>query len=145
MMCFHSLQFVGTAPRRGRGRGRAGEGRGGGGRTGVRRATKNVALRNAVRDFGPQPIEFDYTDQDTFRHVGDNAPWFSNYCGELIREFPLWYKSWYDIEEEKKAHIIPRLSVSYIISFYIVLFIVFIYFNVYIYLNLFIYLSIYIS
>ena len=134
MTCFHSLQFVGTVPRRGRGRGR-GEGRGGGGRTGVRQATKNVSLRNAVRDFGPQAIEFDYNDQGTFTHVGNNAKWFSNYCGELIREFPLWYESWHKIEEEKKAHVIPQLSVSYSIFLLYCFVIVFIYFNVYIYLN----------
>ena len=111
----------------------------------MRRATKNVALKNAVRDFGPQAIDFDYNDQGTFTHVGDNAKWFSNFCGELVREFPLCYESWYKIEKERKAHIIPQLSVSYFIFLLYYFVIVFIYFNLYIYLNLFApFISIYI-
>ena len=92
----------------------------------MRKATKNVALKNAVRDHGPQAIDFDYNDQGTFTHVGEHAKWFSNYCGELIRELPLCYESWYKIEEEKKAHFIPRLSVSYFIFLLYILICIFI-------------------
>nr|GEV10074.1 hypothetical protein [Tanacetum cinerariifolium] len=57
----------------------------------------------------PQKIEFKWKDQNIMPHIGNNVAWFGNFIDELVREFPMHYPSWYNIEETKKAHIQGRL------------------------------------
>ncbi|GKE55513.1 hypothetical protein Tco_1494698 [Tanacetum coccineum] len=90
----------GSGSQRGRGIG----GRDGGWR-GVCKATKNKELKKTMENFGLWEIDFDWNDQGTFTHIGRNHLWFSNFVSELVREFPMHYLSWYDIEETKKTHI----------------------------------------
>lgn len=90
----------------------------------------NKDLKMAVALNGPQKIDFDIDDQGTYIHVGPHASWFSNYVGELVREFPYYHRSWRDIPAADKAHVHDRLSVSFLFLNYL---------NVFIYLNLFAY------
>lgn len=95
-------------PRRGRGGGRSGATVGV--RKEVRSVNKNVKLKKAVDDFGPQLLELDFKDMKTLYPVGKTAAWFANFVGELIREIPLCYESWPKIELEKRAHMFPRIE-----------------------------------
>ena len=111
-----------TGPRRG-GRSRRGGGRGGGrdgGRAQSRQGNKNVALRKAVSDRGPQQIEFEVNDKQTYVHVGPNRAWFSNYVGELVRSLPLHHPSWHSFDAAAKAAFMARLGVSYFIFLLII-------------------------
>ena len=104
-----------TPPRRsgqGGGRGRGGQN---GGRQRPREENKNVKLKAAVRLRGLQSIDFEIGDKGTYTHVGPNQAWFGNYVGELIRQLPLHYDSWYDIEPELTANFLPSVGVSYFI------------------------------
>nr|GEY14143.1 SRP72 RNA-binding domain-containing protein [Tanacetum cinerariifolium] len=74
-------------------------------REGVHKATINKELKESVKNYGPQEIDLQWDDQKTLNHVGKNHVWFSNYVGELVREFSMRYLSRHDIEEEKNAHI----------------------------------------
>ncbi|GKG13813.1 hypothetical protein Tco_0350773 [Tanacetum coccineum] len=69
----------------------------------------NRELKKAVENYGLCEIDFEWNDQKAFNHVGKNHVWLSNYVDELVREFPMHYPSWHDIEEEKKAYIHWRL------------------------------------
>ncbi|PWA82869.1 hypothetical protein CTI12_AA173260 [Artemisia annua] len=103
----------GRQPRRG-GRARGGGGRGGGwagGMPQIRQANKNVALRKAVDKSGPQSIEFEMTDQETYNHVRPNRAWYNNYVGELVRSLPLHYPSWHDLDAATRAAFMNRLGV----------------------------------
>ncbi|GJU91858.1 hypothetical protein Tco_1304281 [Tanacetum coccineum] len=73
------LHVRGSGARRGRGRG----GRDGG-RKGVRQATRNIALKKAVENYGPREINFEWKDQKTMLHVGNNTVLFSNFVGERL-------------------------------------------------------------
>ena len=122
---FSLTTFVGSRGRRPRRGGRASGGGGrGGGRTGgmpqTRQANKNVALRKAVELHGPQSIEFETKDQETYDHVGPNRAWFSNYVGELVRTLPLHHPSWQDLEKATRAAFMNRLGVSYFIFLLII-------------------------
>ncbi|GJX00636.1 hypothetical protein Tco_0184549 [Tanacetum coccineum] len=74
-------------------------------RKGVCEATKNIALRKSVEEYGSQKIKFEWNDQKMFLHVGKNHAWWSNSVVELVREFLMHYPSWLDIDKSKKAHI----------------------------------------
>nr|GEW65089.1 hypothetical protein [Tanacetum cinerariifolium] len=71
--------------------------------------TINIERKKGVESYGPQEIDFEWRDQKMFTHVGRYHAWFSNYLGELVREFPMYYPSRHHIEEEKKARIQRRL------------------------------------
>ena len=117
-MTFSLTPIAGSGrPRRG-GRARGGgRGRGGqnGGRQRPREENKNVKLKAAVRLRGLQSIDFEIGDKGTYTHVGPNQAWFGNYVGELIRQLPLHYDTWYDIEPELTANFLPSVGVSYFI------------------------------
>ncbi|GKC28462.1 hypothetical protein Tco_1035756, partial [Tanacetum coccineum] len=76
------LHVRGSGARRGRGRG----GRGGsdGGRKGVRQATRNIALKKAVENYSSREINFEWKDQKTMLHVGNNTVLFSNFVDERL-------------------------------------------------------------
>nr|GEU75123.1 hypothetical protein [Tanacetum cinerariifolium] len=77
-------------------------------REAVRKETKNLTLKKSVEEYGPHEISFEWKDKKTYLHVGKNHVWWSNYVGELVREFSMYYPSWSDIEKSKKAHIKGR-------------------------------------
>ncbi|GKE41884.1 hypothetical protein Tco_1469168, partial [Tanacetum coccineum] len=74
-----------------------------------RGVTGNYELKKAVEKYGIQEIEFEWKDQKTMRHIGDNSSWFGNYIGELVSGFPYHYPSWRDIDATDRAHIYPNL------------------------------------
>ncbi|GJW81352.1 SRP72 RNA-binding domain-containing protein [Tanacetum coccineum] len=87
-----------------------GHGGDGGGNTSKRGVTGNYELKKVVEKYGLQEIEFEWKDQKTMRHVGDNSSSFGNYIGELVSGFPYHYPSWRDIDATDKAHIYPNLQ-----------------------------------
>ncbi|GJR03404.1 hypothetical protein Tco_0526388 [Tanacetum coccineum] len=80
-----------------------------GGGNGVRQATRNVVLKETVERYDPQKIRIEWGDHQTMLQVGPNSAWWSNFVDEMVREFPMHYPSWHDIEPTKKAHIRGRL------------------------------------
>ncbi|GJU27268.1 reverse transcriptase domain-containing protein [Tanacetum coccineum] len=79
----HSCRGVGgqKATRGGRGGGKDG------GRKGVRKETMILALKKDVDEYGPLKIKFEWNDQGMMLQIGPNTVWWSNFIGELVRDF----------------------------------------------------------
>ncbi|GJT63301.1 hypothetical protein Tco_1006834, partial [Tanacetum coccineum] len=93
--------------------GRIASGGQGSARKNTRGPTTNIELKKAVERRGPLPIEFDFKDQKTYLHVGENAAWFGNLLGEIVREFPYYYPSWRDIPQEDKVNVYEKIRAHF--------------------------------
>ncbi|GJS60186.1 zinc finger, PHD-type containing protein [Tanacetum coccineum] len=101
----HDFRGVGgqKATKRGRGGGRDG------GRKGVRKETGNLTLKKSMDEYGALSIRFEWNNKGTMLHLGPITARWSDFVGELVREFPMYYPSWTAIEKSKRAHIMGRL------------------------------------
>ncbi|GKB57261.1 hypothetical protein Tco_0913447 [Tanacetum coccineum] len=73
------------------------------GRLNTRKETKNLGLRKITDQFGPQAIQFEWSDRGTLIPLGDHGAHWANLLGEIVREFPMHFRSWHNISEERKA------------------------------------------
>ncbi|GJW52135.1 hypothetical protein Tco_0616544 [Tanacetum coccineum] len=62
--------------------------------------------------FGSQKIQFEWNDRGTLMHLGDYAAHWANLLGEIIREFPMHFRSWLNIPEERKAGVLGMIRGS---------------------------------
>nr|GEX09452.1 hypothetical protein [Tanacetum cinerariifolium] len=65
---------------------------------------RNLGLKKITDEKGPVPIRFEWDDRKTLMPLGDHASHSSNYLGELIREMPLYYRSWQKTQLDLTPH-----------------------------------------
>ncbi|GKE14309.1 hypothetical protein Tco_1421886, partial [Tanacetum coccineum] len=63
----------------------------------------NLGLRRITDQFGPQAIRFKWNDRGTLMPLDDHAAHWANLLREIVREFPMYFRSWHNILEERKA------------------------------------------
>ncbi|GKC60747.1 hypothetical protein Tco_1088345 [Tanacetum coccineum] len=80
------------------------------GRLNTRKETKNLGLRKITDQFGPQAIRFEWNDRATLMPLGDHAAHWANLLGEIVRVFPMHFRSWHNILEEQKAGVMRKIG-----------------------------------
>ncbi|GJS71919.1 hypothetical protein Tco_0704760 [Tanacetum coccineum] len=60
--------------------------------------------------FGPQAIRFEWNDRGTLMPLGDHVAHWANLLGEIVREFPMHFRSWHNISEERKAGVLRKIG-----------------------------------
>ncbi|GKA75553.1 hypothetical protein Tco_0781931, partial [Tanacetum coccineum] len=80
------------------------------GRMHTRKETRNLGLRKITDELGPQPIQFEWKDNDTMLPLGDHSSHWANLLGEIVREFPMHFGSWRGIPPERKAGVLGKIG-----------------------------------
>ncbi|GKA27732.1 hypothetical protein Tco_0713900 [Tanacetum coccineum] len=83
------------------------------GRMHTRKETKNLGLRKITDELGPQPIRFEWKDNDTMLPLGDHSYHWANLLGEIMREFPMHFGSWRSIPAERKARVLEKIGTQF--------------------------------
>ncbi|GJR38133.1 hypothetical protein Tco_1213817 [Tanacetum coccineum] len=78
----------------------------------TRGETRFLRLRKVIDEYGPHKIQFELNDKGTLLPLGDHAAQWSNLIGEIVREFLMYYPSWHEIKEEKKARVLGILRME---------------------------------
>ncbi|GJQ93890.1 F-box domain containing protein [Tanacetum coccineum] len=79
------------------------------GRMHTRKETRNLGLRKITDELGPQPIRFEWKDNDTMLPLGDHSSHWANLLGEIVRQFPMHFGSWRNILPERKARVLGKI------------------------------------
>ncbi|GJU20931.1 hypothetical protein Tco_1154273 [Tanacetum coccineum] len=83
------------------------------GRLNTRKETRNLGLRKITHEFGPQAIRFEWSDRGTLMPLGDHAAHWANLLREIVREFPMHFRSWHNIPEERKAGVMGKIGTQF--------------------------------
>ncbi|GKD60867.1 hypothetical protein Tco_1298376, partial [Tanacetum coccineum] len=83
------------------------------GRLGTSGETRNLGLKKITDEWGPLKIRFEWNDKGTMLHLDENFVQWSNLIGEIAREYLMYYPSWNQIKEEKKAGVLGWLMKYY--------------------------------
>ncbi|GJU17075.1 F-box domain containing protein [Tanacetum coccineum] len=83
------------------------------GRLNTRDKTRNLSLKEITDKKAPVPIRFELRDKQTLMPLGDHAPHWSSYIGEVIRGVPLYYPSWLKVPKERKAALITYIGTQF--------------------------------
>ncbi|GJX01025.1 hypothetical protein Tco_0184938 [Tanacetum coccineum] len=75
----------------------------------TRKETRNLRLRRITDQFGPQEIRFELIDNDTMMPLDDHESYWANLLEEIVREFLMHYRSWHNIEVERKAGVMEKI------------------------------------
>nr|GEY65220.1 hypothetical protein [Tanacetum cinerariifolium] len=79
----------------------------------TRKETKNPKLRKIMDQFGPQAIRFEWSDRGTLMPLGGHAAHWANLLGEIVWEFPTYFRSWHNIPEERKAGVLGKIGIQF--------------------------------
>nr|GEU65277.1 hypothetical protein [Tanacetum cinerariifolium] len=83
------------------------------GRMNTYKETRNLGLRSITDQFRLQKILFEWNDRGTLMPFGDHAPHWANLLGEIVREFPMHFRSWHNILEERKAVVLGNIRTQF--------------------------------
>ncbi|GKC32750.1 hypothetical protein Tco_1040044 [Tanacetum coccineum] len=83
------------------------------GRMHTRKETRNLGLRKITDELGPQPIRFEWKDNDTMLPLGDHSVHWANLLWEIVREFPMHFGSWRSIPAERKAGVLGKIGTQF--------------------------------
>nr|GEV76639.1 hypothetical protein [Tanacetum cinerariifolium] len=75
--------------------------------------TRNLGLRRITDQFRPQKIMFEWNDRGTLMPLGDHATHWANLLWEIVREFPMHFRSWHNILEERKAVVLGKIGTQF--------------------------------
>nr|GEZ54734.1 hypothetical protein [Tanacetum cinerariifolium] len=74
--------------------------------------TRNLRLKKITDVHIPVPIWFEWNDKETLMPLGDHVGHWSNYLGELVREFSMHCPSWHQVSTEQKARILAKIGIG---------------------------------
>ncbi|GKB05701.1 hypothetical protein Tco_0833896 [Tanacetum coccineum] len=64
-------------------------------------------------ELGPQPIRFEWKDNDTMLPLDDHSSHWANLLGEIVREFPMHFGSWHNIPAKRKARVLKNIRTQF--------------------------------
>nr|GEV84922.1 hypothetical protein [Tanacetum cinerariifolium] len=83
------------------------------GRMHTRKETRNLGLRKITDELGPQPIRFEWKDNDMMLPLGEHSVHWANLPGEIVREFSMHFGSWRNIRLKRKAGVLEKIGIRF--------------------------------